>query len=97
MIESQSRDLLEAALEGYQAQRSRLDTKIAGIKRQLDPPPAPTPTLTLENPATPPARPKKVLSAKVRAHMRAAQRKRWAEIRKAAEAAKPAAKKAKAK
>ncbi len=69
-------DILEAALSGLDAQRQRLETQIAEIRRLLDPrfrgatPPA--------TPKAPTARKKWTMSAAGRARIAAAQRKRWA-------------------
>src|ERR1017187_1575186 len=66
------RALLDAALVGYQHQLDQLDAKMADIRRQLG-------EATLDpEPASGPARKKRVMSAAARRKIATAQRKRWA-------------------
>jgi hypothetical protein len=78
------RDILEAAILGYQAQISQIEGRIAGIKLQLAGSPvsvAPAKDGGEEVPA-PHQKPRKKLSAKARKAIGAAQKKRWAEWKK---------------
>jgi hypothetical protein len=77
--------ILEAALIGYQHQRDEIDVKMAEIRRQIggQTPQASGSAGTVEAPR------KRVLSAAARKRMGAAQRKRWAEFKKAKEAPAP--------
>jgi hypothetical protein len=75
--------ILEAALVGYQHERDAIEAKIAEIRRQLG---GQTPRASApegESPA------KRVRGAAARKRMAAAQRKRWAEFKKAKEAPAP--------
>ena len=75
--------ILEAALQGLELQRHRLEQQIAHVRRLLAP---------RRGPATvPAARPKRVISPAGRARIAEAQRRRWA-VLKGAQAA-PAPKK----
>jgi hypothetical protein len=69
-----NRNILQAALIGYQAEISRIEQAIAEIRRELKPPPDGAPA------APKPA--KRKMSAAGRKRMAAAQKKRWAEYRK---------------
>lgn len=69
---------LEAALIGYEAQRSTIEAKIAEIRRQLRAR-APTEAAGIK-PKIP--REKRTMSAATRKRIAAAQRKRWAAYRK---------------
>ena len=77
--------ILEAALIGYQHQRDEIDTKMAEIRRQISgqAPQASASAGPVEAPR------KRVLNAAARKRMGAAQRKRWAEFKKAKEAPAP--------
>jgi hypothetical protein len=68
-------DILQAALSGLEAQRERIDGQISELRRLLG-----------TNQATVAKRP---MSAAGRARIAAAQRKRWAEAKGTASAAKP--------
>jgi len=76
-----SPEVLQAALEGLELQRSHLDEQIAwlrarlGAKRRGRPPKA-------AREAAKAARKKRTLSAAARKKISAAQKKRWAEFRK---------------
>jgi hypothetical protein len=82
-------DILTAALEGYEAQKIRIDAKIAEIKQQLNgghtEPAAPTET----------GKPRKKRSAAVRRRMRIAQQLRWKKIKQNDEPPQPGAAKPK--
>jgi hypothetical protein len=74
--------LLEAALEGLQIQKQRIETQIEEVKgalgkRRTGSPVGATETLATETP-------KRQLSEAARKRIAAAQKKRWAEYRKAA-------------
>jgi hypothetical protein len=77
--------ILGAALIGYQHEGDEIDAKIAEIRRQIDgqTPQAPASAGPVEAPR------KRVLSVAARRRMAAAQRKRWAESKKAKEAPAP--------
>jgi hypothetical protein len=88
-------DILAAAIEGFEAQKKRLDAQIAEIRQQLtggSAQPAATPE---------PGRKRRKMSAAGRKRIAEAQRKRWADIKKqsggAPQAAKPEAQKPKRK
>jgi hypothetical protein len=77
------RDILEAAILGYQAQIGQIEGKIAGIKLQLA---GPVPSVVpakggggVPTPFKKPPKPRKKLSAKARKAIGAATKKRWAE------------------
>ena len=77
--------ILGAALIGYQNRRAEIDAKIAEIRRQID---GQAPQAS--GSAGPVAGPRKrVMSAAARKRIAAAQRKRWAEFKKAKEAPAP--------
>jgi hypothetical protein len=80
-------EILNAAIDGYEAQKTRIDTQIAELRAMLSGAPAATA-------ATPeaPARKRKKFSATTRKRMKEAQRLRWAKIR--GESAPPAPAKA---
>jgi hypothetical protein len=75
---------MQMALIGYQAEKEKLDAKIREIEAQLKGKKTPAPVAEKGK-----APVKRVLSAAARARIAAAQRKRWAEHRKRAAAAKP--------
>jgi hypothetical protein len=88
-------NILAAAIEGFEAQKMRLDAQIAEIRQLLTgggAEPAATPA---------PGRKRRKMSAAGRKRIAEAQRKRWAEAKKqsgaAPQAAKPAAQKPKRK
>ncbi|MGA3240984.1 MAG: hypothetical protein ABSG03_32345 [Bryobacteraceae bacterium] len=65
-------DILAAAIEGFEAQKTRIDAQIAEIRQQLS-------GASAESAATPEAGPKRrKVSAAGRKRMAEAQRKRWA-------------------
>jgi hypothetical protein len=65
-----NRNILQAALIGYQAEISRIEQAIAEIRRELKPPSDGAPAA--------PKRAKRKMSAAGRKRMAAAQKKRWA-------------------
>jgi hypothetical protein len=78
------RDILEAAILGYQAQISQIEGRIAGIKVQLagSPVPVAPPRDGGGEVSSPHEKPRRKLSAKARKVIGAAQKKRWAEWKK---------------
>jgi hypothetical protein len=77
--------ILGAALIGYQHRRDEIDVKIEEIRRQIGgQPPQGSASAAPAEPLT-----KRVRSAAVRKRMAVAQRKRWAEFKKAKEAPAP--------
>ena len=64
-------EILAAALEGFAAQKRRIDAQITAIRQTLRGVPVET------------ARPRRKVSAAARKRMAAAQRKRWAAIKNA--------------
>jgi cell division septum initiation protein DivIVA len=87
-------EILAAAIEGFEAQKKRLDAQIAEIRQQLRGGAGPA--------ASPePARKRRTMSAAGRKRVAEAQRKRWAAVRKQSGAtpgpAKPEAQKPKRK
>jgi hypothetical protein len=68
-------EILKAALEGFDAQRKRIDAQIAEIKNALHD--GRSSAVSSET-----AEPKRKVSAAARKRMAAAQRKRWAAIKK---------------
>lgn len=85
---SPSREILEAALQGLESQREKLDEQISEVRKLLSGRAASkTTTKTAaksESPASAgrSARKKRALSAEARARIAAAQKKRWAAFRK---------------
>lgn len=77
------RSLLEAALEGLEAQRGRIEEQIAQVRQLLGHNRGRTTTAALPaQPAAPSAPRRRQLSAAARKRIAAAQKKRWAEYRK---------------
>ena len=78
-------EIIAAAIDGYEFQKTRIDTKIAELRALLSGGPA-------EAAATPeqPKRKRRKISAAGRKAIAEAQRKRWAASRKAAEPSAPA-------
>jgi hypothetical protein len=72
--------LLEAALEGLELQKQRIDSQIREVRALLGRRRSPA-SVTTENTKTAPR--KRQLSEAARKRIAAAQRKRWAEYRKA--------------
>jgi methylthioribose-1-phosphate isomerase len=73
-------ELLQAALEGLEVQRRRIDDQISTVKSMLGRK-APAIAVSAAIPAVKAAR-KRELSASARKRIAAAQKKRWAEYRK---------------
>jgi hypothetical protein len=87
-----TREIIAAAIDGFEAQKQHIDTQIASLRGMLSGNPA-KPAATAEAPR----RERRKMSAASRARIAEAQRKRW-ELKKAdAGKAQPAAKKAKRK
>jgi hypothetical protein len=74
-----SDDILAAALEGFEAQKTRIETKIAEIRGLLG-------GTAVSSDA---AKPKRKVSASARRRMARAQRLRWKKVKQTAETAKP--------
>ena len=72
-------EIIIAAIEGFEAQKLRIDSQIADLRPMLD--------ATHQAPAAAPApgRPKRRISAAGRKRIAAAQRKRWAESKQQAD------------
>jgi hypothetical protein len=77
-------EIIAAAIDGYEFQKTRIDTKIAELRAMLSGGPAPP--VTLE----PKKRKRRKMSAAGRKAIAEAQRKRWAASNKAAEPSAPA-------
>ena len=77
-------ELLKAALEGLEAQKKRIDGQIAQVQAMIGHPKRATAKAAAAEPAPKPRR-KRKLSAAARQRIAAAQKKRWAEYRKAKE------------
>jgi hypothetical protein len=73
--------LLEAALEGLQIQKQRIETQIEEVKGALGKRRTSSPVIPGALPTT--ETPKRQLSEAARKRIAAAQKKRWAEYRKA--------------
>jgi hypothetical protein len=88
-------DILAAAIEGFEAQKKRLDAQIAEIRQQM------TGGSARAAAAPEPGRKRRKMSAAGRKRIAEAQRKRWADVKKqsgaAPKAAKPEAQKPKRK
>ena len=70
--------IIEAAIDGFEAQKQRIDVQIAELRAML----TGAPTANEEAPAKPKGRLKgRKLSASVRARMKAAQQLRWAKVK----------------
>ncbi len=76
--------LLQAALIGYEAERQKIQSKIAELQRQLGGRARSASTLAA---ATPTKRGKRRMSAAARKRIAEAQKKRWAAFRKKQKAA----------
>jgi hypothetical protein len=81
------RDILEAAILGYQTQISQIESKIAAIKLQLAgsaPPVSATPAAPRGGGSVPGPfkKARKKLSARARKAIGLAQKKRWADLKK---------------
>jgi hypothetical protein len=78
-------EIIAAAIDGYEFQKTRIDTKIAELRAML--PGGPTEPAA---PPEPPKRKRRKISAAGRKAIAEAQRKRWAASKKAAESSAPA-------
>ena len=81
-----TREILEAALHGLEAQRQRLDEQIAQVRammgRRVGRPPKGNTTDSVISAGSPSPRKKRTLSPEARKRIAAAQKKRWANFRK---------------
>ena len=78
-----SREVLEAALQGLEAQREKLDQQIAQVRGLIGGRRGRPATARVDQASgTPVARKKRVLTAEARKRIAAAQKKRWAAFRK---------------
>ena len=75
-------EIITAAIEGYEAQKIRIDHQIDELRAMMSGHPAASPE--------PPNRKRKKFSAATRRRMREAQRQRWAKIRGESELSAPA-------
>ena len=75
-------EILIAAIEGLDAQKTRIDGKIAELRQMLNG----GPTVTSE----PAPRKRRKMSAAARKRIAEAQRKRWADYKKTSESSQPA-------
>lgn len=99
-----SADVLNAALAGLEAQRAKVDEQIEQVRSLLGigtprrgRPPKSAATETSSTESAAPGRKRRKFSAETRARMKAAQQKRWAEIKGPKQTATKAAGKAAAK
>ncbi len=91
-------EVLAAAIEGFEAQKKRIDVQIEEIRELMRGGASGSAAMPASDAAPQSKRKRKRMSAEGRKRIAEAQRKRWAETRGAtAPAAKPAAKKAKRK
>jgi len=81
-------EIITAAIEGFEAQKTRIDGKIAELRALLSA--VPTETASKPEPVT---HKRKKFSAAARKHMKEAQQLRWANIRGESEAPAPTAQK----
>jgi hypothetical protein len=81
-----SREILEAALQGLEAQRQKLDEQIDQVRammgRRVGRPPKGNGSEASTSRKDAPARKRRSLSAEARKRIAAAQKKRWAAFRK---------------
>jgi hypothetical protein len=77
------REILEAALQGLEAQKEKLEEQISQVRGLLRQRSGRAVKSTAVASATSGNRPKRVLSAEARKRIAAAQKKRWAAYRKA--------------
>ena len=81
-------EILTAALAGLEAQKDRIATQIAEVRRMLGGAPVPAPSVA----EAPTRKPRRKMSAAARKRIAEAQRKRWAAVRKTSGTAPAAAK-----
>ena len=74
---------LEAALVGYQQHLQQIEAKMADLRRMLRQVPAAAPAAKRASKAVPRKQKKHRMSAEGRARIAAAQRARWAKVKKA--------------
>lgn len=77
------RDILEAALQGLEAQKEKLEEQISQVRGLLGKQPKRAVKSAAASSLAASGRPKRVLSAEARKRIAAAQKKRWAAYRKA--------------
>jgi hypothetical protein len=86
---SPNKEILEAALQGLEAQRQKLDDQIAQVRsligRRLGRPPRSSNGVAAATGSSRAGRRKRVLSPEARKRIAAAQKKRWAAFRKSQE------------
>lgn len=75
-MKSATKEVLEMALEGFRLQKLKIDAQMADVQAQLADLEGGTTNLVV-------LKPKRQISAAARARMGAAQRRRWAAVRKA--------------
>jgi hypothetical protein len=75
-------EILIAAIEGFDAQKTRIDAKIAELRQMLNGGPTAT--------SAPAPRKRRMMSAAARKRIGEAQRKRWAEYKKKSNLSQPA-------
>ena len=85
MANKLSQEIISAAIEGFEAQKVRIDAQIAELRGSLSGSGTET-----ESSSAPPKR--RTMSASARRRIAAAQRKRWAEAKRLAAATAPATK-----
>lgn len=92
MPKTMNSEVISAAIEGFEAQKRRIDEQIEELRSTLSGAPTETaPALTKTG------RPRRKMSASARKRIAAAQRKRWAEAKAKSAGEAPAAKAPKAK
>jgi cell division septum initiation protein DivIVA len=91
MPKTMNSEVISAAIEGFQAQKRRIDEQIEELRSALSGAPSETAPLTKSG------RPRRKMSASARKRIAAAQRKRWAEAKRKSAAESPAAKAPRAK
>jgi hypothetical protein len=73
MANTLTAEIIHAAIDGYEAQKARIDEKIAGLRAML-----PVGSVETASPSAAPTGKRRRISAASRARMAEAQRKRWA-------------------
>lgn len=86
-----TKTIIEAAIDGFEAQKHKIDIQIAELRALLSGDTSPKPADAPQSPA----QPRRKISAAARKRMAAAQKKRWAAVK--GEAAAPAEKTSKPK
>jgi hypothetical protein len=85
MANKLNQEIISAAIEGFEAQKVRIDAQIAELRASL------SGSSTETEPSSAPLK-RRTMSASARRRIAAAQRKRWAEAKRLAGGATPAAK-----